>query len=72
MKAYFQVGSTNALNWRKSQHCTSDHCVEVAAGAGNVHVRDSGNSEGLSLAYHVMNWRAFVRGVGKGHFERRG
>lgn len=68
MNAHFQDDMVNALNWRKSHHCASDKCVEVALGASAVHVRDSANPEGPLLAYGMRNWRTFVRGLEHGQF----
>ena len=71
MSAYFPLDPVNGLNWHKSQHCGSDTCVEAAAGAGVVLVRDSSIPDGDLLAYEKRNWQAFIRGLEEGLFDRR-
>ncbi|MFD8588324.1 DUF397 domain-containing protein [Streptomyces sp. NPDC059637] len=50
------------LNWFKSSYSDSEgaNCVEVAFGSGAVHVRDSKNRDGGSLAFPPQAWSAFV------------
>lgn len=50
------------LHWRKSSYSSNEgpECVEVAAGPGAVHVRDSKDKEGPHLAFPVAEWSAFV------------
>ncbi|MCZ2524829.1 DUF397 domain-containing protein [Streptomyces sp. HB2AG] len=50
------------LTWFKSSYSGNQggDCVEVAAGSGAVHVRDSKDREGGSLAFTPEAWAAFV------------
>ncbi|MEU8705307.1 DUF397 domain-containing protein [Streptomyces sp. NPDC048565] len=53
-------GST--LLWFKSSYSTNDgpDCIEVAATAATVHVRDSKNVPGPQLGFTPDVWTAFV------------
>ncbi|MBB0230337.1 DUF397 domain-containing protein [Streptomyces calidiresistens] len=53
-----------ALAWRKSSHSTNEggNCVEVADCPSAVHVRDSKNPGGPSLALPPAAWAAFLTG----------
>jgi hypothetical protein len=48
--------------WRKSSYSNSDggDCVEVAACPGTVHVRDSKDPAGPTLAFGPAAWSAFA------------
>ncbi|MBT2364373.1 DUF397 domain-containing protein [Streptomyces sp. ISL-10] len=50
------------LNWFKSSYSGSGggDCVEVAASAGDVHVRDSENTTRPGLRVSRASWAAFV------------
>ncbi|MFF7855525.1 DUF397 domain-containing protein [Streptomyces sp. NPDC007904] len=51
------------LAWFKSSYSSGpegDSCVEVAAGPGTVHVRDSKDVEGPRLAFAPAAWADFV------------
>jgi hypothetical protein len=50
------------LNWIKSSYSTDTggNCVEVAARSEAVHVRDSKDMEGPSLAFTPEAWAHFV------------
>ncbi|GIG69423.1 DUF397 domain-containing protein [Phytomonospora endophytica] len=50
------------MKWRKSSRSQSSagQCVEVAAEAGNVLVRDSKNPEGAVLACPRGEWGGFL------------
>jgi hypothetical protein len=50
------------LRWFKSSHSGSDggDCLEVAAGAGTVHVRDSKSAHGPVLSVPSRQWATFV------------
>jgi hypothetical protein len=50
------------LNWRKAKRSISNGaCVEVAATATAVSIRDSKNPDGKVLQYPLNTWRSFVR-----------
>ena len=53
---------TSGLAWFKSSHSGSagGECVEVAACPGTVHVRDSKNPAGPTLAFGPAAWSAFA------------
>ena len=50
------------LSWFKSSYSSSEGgmCVEVAATADTVHVRDSKNLHGSRLAFSIRQWDAFI------------
>ncbi|MFJ1996071.1 MULTISPECIES: DUF397 domain-containing protein [Streptomyces] len=50
------------LSWFKSSYSSSEGgmCVEVAATADTVHVRDSKNRHGARLAFSIRQWDAFI------------
>ncbi len=51
----------NGIVWRTSSYTgTSGNCVEVAAAAGAVLVRDTKDREGPVLAVPATAWRAFL------------
>ncbi|MFE2426700.1 DUF397 domain-containing protein [Streptomyces sp. NPDC059373] len=51
-----------ALEWHKSTHSGSEggECVEVASCPGTVHVRDSKDPQGPTLAFGPAPWSAFT------------
>ncbi|WP_121719931.1 DUF397 domain-containing protein [Streptomyces sp. E2N171] len=51
-----------ALTWFKSSYSAGDggQCIEVAAGIGAVHVRDSKDTTRAALAVEATAWAAFV------------
>lgn len=51
--------------WRKSTRsgASGGNCVEAAAAARAVAVRDSKNPDGPSLAVTAQAWRAFTRSL---------
>jgi hypothetical protein len=53
---------TGALRWFKSSYSAGDggQCVEIAAGMGAVHVRDSKDTTRAALAVEPTAWAAFV------------
>ncbi|WP_167501049.1 DUF397 domain-containing protein [Streptomyces malaysiensis] len=50
------------LSWFKSSYSSSEGgmCVEVAATAGTVHVRDSKDRHGAQLVFSIRQWDAFI------------
>ncbi|MPY64614.1 DUF397 domain-containing protein [Streptomyces spongiae] len=52
----------DALAWFKSSYSAGDggQCVEIAAGMGAVHVRDSKDTTRVALAVEPTAWTAFV------------
>ncbi|WP_326795274.1 DUF397 domain-containing protein [Streptomyces sp. NBC_01808] len=56
------VGSSRELAWVKSSYSGSGggNCVEVAAAAERVHVRDSKNPSGPVLTVSPEAWASFV------------
>ncbi|MFI1013690.1 DUF397 domain-containing protein [Streptomyces sp. NPDC020965] len=55
-------GGAGAVRWRKSSHSASGagQCVEVAAHARTVRVRDSKNACGPQLGLGPRAWTVFV------------
>ncbi|GAA2502296.1 DUF397 domain-containing protein [Streptomyces thermolineatus] len=62
MNIQHSTTASGDLIWFKSSHSGDQggDCVEVAAGPGTVHVRDSKDREGGSLAFTPEAWAAFV------------
>ncbi|MFD3937246.1 DUF397 domain-containing protein [Streptomyces sp. NPDC058611] len=60
--------NSSPMRWFKSSYSSSqgDNCVEVAACADAVHVRDSKVTAGPELAVAPRTWTAFVNGVASG------
>ncbi|MFE6978079.1 DUF397 domain-containing protein [Streptomyces sp. NPDC057682] len=57
------TGDASALEWFKSSYSSSsegDSCIEVAASAQAVHVRDSKVVRGPQLAFGEDVWAGFV------------
>ncbi|PLW65686.1 DUF397 domain-containing protein [Streptomyces sp. SCUT-3] len=56
------VGAPVNLTWFKSSYSGTegDNCVEIAFGSNAVHVRDSKDRDGGSLAFPPQAWSAFV------------
>ncbi|AWK08999.1 DUF397 domain-containing protein [Streptomyces spongiicola] len=55
-------GVGSGVEWVKSSYSTADgpECVEVAAGAGAVQVRDSKHESGPLLGFTSAAWGDFV------------
>jgi hypothetical protein len=58
-----------SLDWRKSEYCGTNACVEVAVNEGSFLVRDSKNPDGPRLTFDQSEWIAFVAGVRAGNFD---
>lgn len=56
-------------DWTGSTFCTNGECVEAAAVAGGVAVRDSKHPDGPSLWFTSDEWIAFLAGVRAGEFD---
>jgi hypothetical protein len=56
------MSKTQDLKWFKSSYSDTGggNCVEVALAPGMVHVRDSKDKSGPSLAFSAEEWSAFV------------
>jgi uncharacterized protein DUF397 len=51
-------------DWRKASYSNgSGQCVETASNEGIIAVRDTGNRDGVTLAFSADAWRAFVDGL---------
>jgi hypothetical protein len=58
------------LNWRKARRSMNNGaCVEIAAAAGSVAVRDSKDSRGPVLQYPSDAWATFLRETAAGRFD---
>lgn len=55
--------------WRKSRYSDQSQCVEVAAWAGRLLVRDSKDPDGPRLVLSSATWRRFTDRVRAGHFD---
>ena len=62
------------VRWRKSSHSgpQGGECVEVAAVAPVVAVRDSKDPDGPRLAFGAAEWRGFARRVKAREFDQGG
>lgn len=57
------------IAWRKSSASAQGNCVEVAAAAGAVLVRDTKNRDGAVLTFTQSEWSAFLTGAANGEFS---
>ncbi|MEV6598159.1 DUF397 domain-containing protein [Actinoplanes sp. NPDC051346] len=59
------------LTWHKSSRsAAAGHCVEVAAVASAIFVRDSKDVAGPVLEFGAEGWTQFIAGVRDGEFDR--
>lgn len=59
-------------SWRKSSRSyTNGDCVEARRDAATVEMRDSKDSGGSVLAFHIERWQEFLEGIALGEFDRR-
>jgi uncharacterized protein DUF397 len=63
------MASTDKLQWRKSRHCDTGDCVEVAVIEDGVLVRHSSDPDGPRLWFSEAEWKAFIRGASAGEFD---
>ncbi|MFI5755464.1 DUF397 domain-containing protein [Streptomyces sp. NPDC051569] len=64
------AGTRSELEWMKSTYSTGEHdsdCVEVAASAHTIHVRDSKQTGLTPLTVTPTAWAAFVTYAITGH-----
>ncbi|WP_327137127.1 DUF397 domain-containing protein [Streptomyces sp. NBC_01340] len=57
--------NTTELAWFKSSYSTNEggECLEIATAPTTVHIRDSKNLTGPTLAVTPITWTAFLRTV---------
>jgi len=60
--------SADKREWRRSRHCGTNACVEVAKVGDRFLVRDSKNPDAAPLDFSAEEWSAFVAGVKEGDF----
>jgi hypothetical protein len=60
---------TGNLPWRKSSYSSSGGCVEAAAAADQILIRDSKNRNGSILRFDLFEWESFLAGVRDGEFD---
>ena len=65
------VSSLSEVQWRKSSRSGGQGgaCVEVAALASAVGVRDSKDPDGARLAFGAAEWRVFAERVKASEFD---
>ena len=69
-KTAFTDLERTSLVWRKAQVSNNNgSCVEVAATAGKIALRDSKDPRGPILVYTPAEWSAFLDGAKKGEFD---
>lgn len=61
-------GACVEVAFQRSSHCADGNCVEVDLATDGVAVRDSKNP-GTILRFDRAEWAAFVAGVKAGEFE---
>ena len=57
---------TSLAGWRKSSHCETGQCAEVASADAVVGVRDGKLAESPVLVFGVAAWREFTAGLRAG------
>jgi hypothetical protein len=57
--------NTTELAWFKSSYSTNEggECLEIATAPTTIHIRDSKNLTGPTLAVTPTTWTAFLRAV---------
>ena len=56
--------------WRRSTHCDSSACVEIAVGDDQVFMRDAKDPEGPTLTFPRYAWAEFVRAIRENEIGR--
>jgi Domain of unknown function (DUF397) len=62
---------SSSASWRKASFCAGGECVEVAASADLVFLRNSTAPHEV-VRYSPREWQAFLRGVRAGEFDDLG
>jgi hypothetical protein len=57
------------LHWRTAERCQASGCVEVAALADGVAMRDGKTGDSAVLSFSREEFRVFVAGVKSGDFD---
>jgi Domain of unknown function (DUF397) len=69
-KITLSTSERDGLAWLKAQSSTANgQCVEIAAAAGNIAIRDSKDPDGPVLVYSASEFRAFLDGARNGEFD---
>jgi len=58
-----------ALDQAAWHRCNNGECVEVAMHGERVWVRGSQDASGAVLSFSIDEWRAFLDGAKRGHFD---
>jgi hypothetical protein len=62
---------SGAVRWTTSTRCASGTCVEVSMlSPATVGLRDSKDPDGGVIAVEPQQWRAFIRAVSAGRYDR--
>lgn len=59
----------DTVPWQKSSFSSGGNCVETAATAERVWVRDTKDRSGPVLGFSRAEWTAFLAGVRAGEFD---
>ncbi|MGP4002641.1 DUF397 domain-containing protein [Streptomyces sp. 8N706] len=63
------VSERNGLEWIRASDSSEEHCIEVAAGEGDlIHIRYSDDPDTV-VTTTAAKWRAFVLGVRNDEFD---
>jgi hypothetical protein len=55
--------------WRRSSHCDSGACIEVAVTHSDVHIRDCADPD-IRLRFSPREWAEFIEAVKSGRLSR--
>jgi uncharacterized protein DUF397 len=56
--------------WRRSTHCESSACVEIATVDDQVLMRDAKDPDGPTLTFPRYAWAGFVRAIRENEIDR--